>query len=174
MTVSVQMWGESEAVEAMLANMDSRLEPTALAAFLGAHIDPYLRRRAKERFQNEGDEMVGSWLPLASATVTIREASGFPGEHPINVRTGELEDYITGGAANPALPIPGVGAALDFPGRPATGELKRKVETAQQGKPASAGMRATPPRPVLAVGMEDLAFTVSSLTFFLSTGRGKQ
>ena len=171
--VNVQMFGESEAVETMLAMMDSRLSPEAIAGFLGANIDPYLRRRAGERFANEGDDVVGTWLPLSSGTVAIREGLGFSGAHPINKRTGELEDYITGGGANPGIPVAGLGATLKFPGRTATGELKSKVETAQRGKPATGGMRATPPRPVLGMNARDLSFTVMSLTFFLSTGRGK-
>lgn len=171
--VSVQAWADSREVEVMLAGMDTRLSETALAGFLGAHIDPYLRKRAKERFRSEGDDVTGAWVPLASATVNIREGLGFPGAHPINKRTGELENYITAGSFNSGIPLSGVGAMLEFPGRPATGELKKKVETAQGGKKASAGQRATPARPVLGVNERDLAYTVASLTFFLTGTKGR-
>lgn len=170
--VDVQVFGDASEVEEMLEALDTRLDEASIAAFLGAHIDPYLRRRAKDRFRGEGDDVVGAWLPLASATEAIRESQGFPGAHPINRRTGELEEYITSGQMNPGIPVPGVGATLEFPGTPPTGELKTKVETAQRGKPASGGSRATPPRPVLGINARDLTYTVSSLTFYLTGTKG--
>lgn len=122
-----------------------------LTAFLGASIGPYLSQRAKQRFASEGDDVTGPWAPLKPATITIRQSQNY-GSGPINRRTGELENWVVGSGWD-AYPT-GMGASMRFPGKPPTGELKAKVQTAQGG-------RVNPPtvaRPVLGLNENDLLF----------------
>lgn len=146
-----------EQVLAAVGRLEALVSSDGLALFLGTTVGPYLQQRAKQRFQNEGDDVVGAWLPLNPTTVTIREATGFTGEHPINRRTGELEEWVTQGDFFP-YPI-GAGATMVYPGKDASGTLKAKVETAQKGKASP----ATPPRPVLGVNETDLLFITAAL-----------
>ena len=151
-----------DSVEAMLLRVEAALSPTGMSAFLRAEVGVFLQERAKSRFASEGDPAVGgAWLPLAPATQAIR-ASGewnVGPAHPINVRTGELERYITG---DEGITIPsGLGATLQYPAAPPTGAVARKVETAQRG------MGKTPARPVLGVDATDMLFVLTRLAFFV-------
>lgn len=143
-----------------LTNLFTLLSPAGMTFFLGSTMGPYLSKRAKERFQGEGDDAVGKWAPLKPATIAIRESQGF-GAGPINRRTGELENWVVQGGWN-AYPT-GFGASMKFPGKPTGGgELRKKVETAQKGRKSAP---VTVPRPVLAVGETDLIFFQASLAF---------
>ena len=134
------------------------LSPAGAASFLGTSVGPYLSKRAGERFANEGDDAVGgAWAPLKPGTVAIREEMGFPGEHPINVRTGELERWVVGSGWD-AYPF-GAGASLRYPGTAPTGTLKEKVVTAQRGRKDP----DTVARPVLAVNEADMLFVIAAL-----------
>lgn len=142
-------------VEEQLRRLDTAISPTGLAEFLGVKVDTYIRERAKSRFQGEGDDVVGRWSPLKDATVAIREAQGFPGAHPINKRTGDLEDYITG---HRSLVVPmGDGAYMRSPGDAATGELLDKMERAQIGD------SRTVARPVVGMNEQDLIAVLTML-----------
>ena len=147
-------------VDQAMDRLINLLSPAGASAFLAAEIGPYLSMRAKQRFGNEGDDAVGQWLPLAPATQAIREASNYPvaGDHPINRRSGELEDWVVQGGWN-AYPT-GLGASMQYPSRQPSGELRKKVETAQKGKP----FPRTPPRPVLAVSETDMLFFLSAFS----------
>ena len=150
----------------MLNQIDSAMSPVGLAAFLHGSVQPWLIERAKSRFANEGDEVVGKWLPLSEATVSIRESSGFEGSHPINRRTGELEAYITGSGVD-VVAAPGV-ATLRFPGRNTpTKAVREKMSTAQRGR----SNPKTPPRPVLGLGEKDLATVMTTLAFHIKGWR---
>lgn len=145
----------------MLVRLDQAISPVGLTAFLGTRVDPYLRRRASERFENEGDDVTGAWAPLAPSTEYFRETEGFPAAHPINKRTGELEQYIIG---EDALVVPlGAGAALELPGRQAGGWLAEKYKTAQQGK----SYPRTQPRPVLGINERDRMEIMTMLMYFV-------
>jgi hypothetical protein len=140
---------QADTIEETLRRLDTATSPEALAIFMGASIDPYIRGRASARFAQEGDDVTGRWEPLSPATVRIREEKGFGGEHPINRRTGDLEEYITGERSLIA-PIAG-GASMIAPGRKASGELQHKMEVAQTGVDAHAA------RPVVGMNEQDLA-----------------
>lgn len=150
---------DSDVVQAM-ERLINLLSPEGASAFLAAEMGPYLSKRAKQRFANEGDDAVGQWLPLAPATQAIREASNYPvaGDHPINRRSGELEDWVVGGGWN-AYPT-GLGASMQYPSRAPSGELRKKVETAQKGK----AYPRTPARPVLAVSETDMIFFLAAFS----------
>ena len=78
-------------VDKMLAKLTMSLSPTSMSAFLGTVVFQHLSRRARERFDKEGDDAVGTWVPLEKAPKTLRE-SGIRRQARINVRTGHLED----------------------------------------------------------------------------------
>lgn len=136
------------------------LAPAGMMFFLHSTMGPYLRGRARDRFAKEGDDAVGKWQPLAPSTVTIREESGFGGPHPINRRTGELENWVVDGGWN-SYPT-GFGASLQYPKRRPSGELAKKVTVAQKGQKLKP---VTPARPVLGVGETDIIFFQAALAF---------
>jgi len=88
----------------------------------------------------------------------MRQQAGF-GAGPINRRTGELEDWVvnSGWFSYPT----GFGASMRYPNKAPTGELKKKVETAQKGRKYP----STVARPVLGVNENDLLFLMTSLSF---------
>lgn len=139
-------------VEKMLDDVIRFLSPNGAMAFLQGVIGPYLSKRAGDRFKDEGDDVVGKWQELHPATVAIREAGNWPvgGDHPINRRSGELENWVVQGgwAAYPTA----LGASMQYPKNRPTGELKHKVTVAQSGE------GRTPARPVLGVNEADLMF----------------
>lgn len=164
--MQVLVAGNDEGVQRMLEVLDTALNPVAIAAFLGAAVGPYLEKRAEARFADEGDDAVGQWAPLKEVTVGIREAQGY-GAGPINHRSGELEEYITGSGS--AIVAHSWGASLTFPGASPVGELEEKVRTAQQGK----DYPATVPRPVLGISETDLVYVLTALAHHIEgTGRG--
>lgn len=150
-------------VESKLWALDTALNPVAIAAFLGADVDPYIRTRARQRFRDEGDDVSGKWAPLHEATWQWR--SNIPGispEHPINRRTGELETYITESPHN--LNYHTVGATLIMPGKKPSGELKDKVTTAQSGRADP----NTQPRPVIGMNERDLTAVMTMLFLYIA------
>lgn len=135
------------------------LSPIGTSLFLGSTIGPYLSKRAGERFAGEGDDVVGKWAPLKDSTVAIRESQNYPGAHPINRRSGELENWVVDGGWD-AYPT-GFGASLRYPGTRPSGELKDKVLTAQAGRE----FPKTVARPVLGVNENDLFFLIGAYTY---------
>lgn len=163
--IDFEIVGNRQGVQFMLDRIDSALSPVGLAAFLHGSVAPWLEERAEQRFAKQGDDASGRWAPLKPITVEIREEEGY-GPGPINQRTHELRDYILG-VGSDVTAGPGL-ASLTFPGKPAnTQRLKTKVETAQKGK----ARPATVKRPVLAVNERDLGQVLTSLAFFIRTGR---
>lgn len=134
----------------MLDQLFAFLSPAGAAAFLHLEAGPILRKRAGDRFASEGDDVSGKWMPLQESTVRMREAMNFPGEHPINRRTGELENWVVQGGWD-AYPT-AIGASLRYPDKRPSGELRNKVVTAQEGRTHP----YTEPRPVLGVNETDL------------------
>lgn len=145
----------------MLAIVELKLSPPALAGFLKSHVEPILEKRAAQRFASEGDAASGKWAALSPVTEHFRQTSGFPPSHPINRRTGELEDYITG-AGGDAMPL-GLGAELVWP-KPPAGLVARKIKRAQVGD------KRTPARPVMAVDEEDMVATQTALALWIVNG----
>lgn len=147
----------SREVEKSLDKLMLLLGPAGLIAFLGSTMAPYLARRAGDRFAGEGDDVTGAWAPLKDSTIRLRAEQGFPAG-PINRRTGELENWVTGGSfeAYPTVD----GASMRYPRDKPTGELRKKMETAQKGKKHP----STVARPVLGVNERDLLFFQTALS----------
>ena len=158
--MSISVVGNDAGVQRMLEALDTALNPIAVAGFLGAVVDPYIRGRAADRFASEGDGASGQWAPLSPATQEIRDQMGYGASHPINRREGELEEFITqrkGGTT-----VAPYGASIRFPASSPGGELRDKFEHAQAGGVSDSG-KSFPARPVLAMDESDLTFVMLSL-----------
>ena len=166
--VDVQVYGDTAGVQGMLARLDTALNPVAIAAFLGGPVTEFVQSRARSRFKTEGDDAVGGWAPLAPATQAIRAQGGYGSAHPINKRTGRLEDYIVGTPG--AVTMHNLGATLTYPGTPPQGELKDKVQRAQMGR-TSRDSRQGIPRPVLGLNERDLTAVLLMLAMRIKRGR---
>ena len=156
----------SKEVDMMLAAISYRLTPFGMAAFLGKTMGPYIQSRARDRFMQEGDDVSGPWVPLREVTQRIREEStdiSVGPDHPINKRTGELEEYVTGSAYKfwPTT----MGGTLRYPGA-ASGKqsIREKMKTAQKGRVSP----KTVPRPVLGFNEQDLMFFQAALSFYIT------
>lgn len=151
---------QSDPVEQVLMKLDTAISPTGLMGFLAGAAVPWVRERAQSRFASEGDDVSGKWRPLAPATQEIRSRGEWPvgATSPINVRTTELERYIT--QSNAAVWEHTLGATMKYPGTtPTRRSIVEKMRTAQKGR---ANPR-TPARPVLGLNEKDL----SAITGFL-------
>lgn len=161
--IDVEFIGPDEQVGIMLDRLAYVTSPVVLNQFLNTKIDPYLRMRMESRFQQEGDDVTGPWAPLSPVTEQFRTQFGFGAAHPINIRTGDLHDYIVG---TPGMNVyDATGATLVLPGRPPEGKvLKKKLKTAQQGDDR------TPARPVLGMNLQDLTVVMGSLHAHITSG----
>lgn len=175
-TVEVDFIGDDKGVQQLLHRMQVGFSPVAMAAFLGSTVGPWLQQRAKDRFENEGDDVVGRWKPLELSTQDIRRMGTWNvgAAHPINVRTHEMENYVTGSMGDPIAVGPV--AQLTFPDRRGAGskELQKKMRTAQKGAKQK-GFKNTPPRPVIGLGVQDLTFTMAALHLYADrVGKGRR
>jgi hypothetical protein len=160
MVLSIYIRGNTEY---KLMRLSQLLLPESVAAWMGSVVDSFLHERIRQRFENEGDDAAGRWRELAQSTQAIRAQMGYGAEHPINVRTGELQNYIEGTPGR-VVPDP-VGATLNLPGKPAGNvDLQDKYRVAQQG------FENTPPRPVLALSEKDLVGVMGELEAYIRVG----
>lgn len=146
----------------------------AMADWMQRVVAPFLQTRATRRFASEGDDASGKWEQLAIATRLIRRNMGFPPAHPINVRTGDLRDFVinTENIASTAQT-----ATLQKPGKTGTSRLtEQKLRVAQRGGlPPRAGKtrgkagpnRPAPPRPVAAINRTDEDFIFNRLVAWM-------
>jgi len=161
MSIIVDVRIDTAQVQAIMAILQARLSSPGLHGWLHGVMVPFLQNRAINRFANEGDEVTGKWTPLKASTVMIRQAHGHPGDHPINVRTGQMRNFIV---AAPGSTKGSAGyAALTWPGPVPTGKMMTKVQTAQVGNPGA----NTVARPILGVGPNDSIFAIAALTQYL-------
>lgn len=148
---------DKDNVEEMLNRVSNALSTVGMYAFLYGAVGPWLRERAEDRFQAEGDDVSGKWLPLEAYTQRVRSAAGYGAQHPINRRTGELESYITDGGWD--VISAGAFSQLTFPGNAPSVSEAVKVSAAQIG----VTYPSTPARPVLGVNEVDLAYVLAAL-----------
>lgn len=158
----VMVFVDDRAVQRSLNALEVALAGPSLHGFLTHSVEPYLRTRAKARFAGEGDDVVGKWAPLMPYTEAIRASKGYGPAHPINRRTGALENFITQGT-NEFHTGP-LDAALFMPGRNASPEMKRKIATAQVGR----SLPDTVARPVLGMNQTDLIEVMVTLGGFVA------
>ena len=89
-----------------MKSLQDALDPKAIATHHMATTTGYLKNRALSRFESEGDDASGKWLPLAPYTVQDRAQRGFPASNPIMRRTGSLRKWV--------MDSPGVASAETF------------------------------------------------------------
>lgn len=152
---------DAASTNAMLAELEKRLSSEGLADFLSDRVDGFLRARIAQRFSGEGDDVSGAWHPLTVATSMIRASQGFPPDHPINVRTGDMRSFLVNSASD--VKEHSLGATLKHPPPTTNKFINEKIRTAQQGK----SRPRTPPRPVIGVNENDLLFVTSELAAYL-------
>lgn len=150
-------------VQRVLTRLAFTTSAVGLSLFMRGSTHRYLTERAQTRFDQEGDSASGKWAPLREATQNWRSYYGFGEDHPINKRTGALEEYITRG--KPEVFEEPTGATLMFPGPTNNTWLTKKMERAQ------AGDSTTVARPVLAFDTNDVAAILVSLSVFVITGQ---
>lgn len=150
-----------------LVRLDSCFSPIGRQMFMQQRVVPWLQERAQARFDTEGDAASGKWAPLAGSTVEIRQNEGFPGSHPINIRTGDMETYITQGSGT--VTHSGWSTLLEFPRADIGGVEKVKINRAQRGD------SRTPRRPVLAIDQSDMMHIMNQFKLHIESfagGRG--
>lgn len=149
---------------AVVAELMHRLEAQELVDFLRQKIEPYVKLRIEGRFVGEGDDVTGAWDPLKVATRLIRASHGFPPDHPINVRTSRMKDFLLISPAD--IKVQGPEVELTHPGPTGDRSLNEKIKTAQFGSTSP----NTQPRPVLGFNENDLLFITSELAAYLTEG----
>jgi hypothetical protein len=161
---SIELEINKKDLDTKLTLLESRLDNTELATWMRGDLVQHLQDRASSRFAAEGDDAVGTWTPLSPITELIRSAKGFSPAHPINVRTGDLKNFIT--SDDGSISASGGGLQLEFPDNPPTGELLDKLATAQTGK----SNPKTPMRPVIALGLTDYNEIMDLLSIYITNG----
>lgn len=151
-------------LDLVLGSLAAKLSPPGLASFLDMIVDPFIRERINQRFAMEGDDVSGAWHPLSAATQHIRASYGFPAAHPINVRTGELRDWLVNTPSD--IKVSGFTAEANHPPPTTDSVMNTKLVTAQSGK----AHPKTPARPVIGLDENDLLFVTSSLVAYISEG----
>lgn len=163
MYVRVSYTMDSLSAQIMMTALAAKLTAPAMMGFMAGVVTPYIQGRIKNRFAGEGDDVSGKWLPLAQATVDIRKKAGFPGEHPINVRTGQMAGYLFFNSGR-VVSAGGI-TDLEYPNPGAIGtQLGRKLMTAQMGSASP----PTPPRPVLGFNMSDNVALTAAVAGYLT------
>ena len=146
--------------KALLDAIEQTLMGHNLYQYLRDHMQPYVRLRTAHRFRAEGDDASGPWAPLMAATQQIREHAGFPPMHPINRRTGELENFLLRGVIDQSWTPDS--AIMRYPGTPPTHALREKLKTAQQGR----ARPRTVPRPVVKANAADMSYFTNNFLFW--------
>lgn len=155
---------DKSSAQGVIDELRDRLQAAGLEQFLEKVVEPFMKLRIENRFQSEGDDVTGKWQPLHVATQLIRASYGFPPDHPINVRTSQMKDFLV----NTKSDIKASGADVTLTHPPPTGNksLDEKIKAAQQGK----SKPRTPARPVLGFNENDLLFVTSELAAYLVEG----
>lgn len=161
--VDIQILGDSRDISRRLAGLDLAFASENIAAWLVAGVDPLLRQKTEQVFASEGEALGQKWQDLTPFTVQDRKNHGFPGEHPINVRTGQMKKHLID--APPRIAIHSLGATMWSPGNNPSGKLGKKIQTAQQGDPSV----HTPARPVLGVDTTDLEIVLLALSVHIAS-----
>jgi hypothetical protein len=168
--IDVELIGTDEDVIRMLTYLESRLTFGELSIFLEEEFKPYLVERIRNRFANEGDDVVGTWAPLSPVTEQWRawgrerQFWSVGDDHPINQRTREMYDYLTEGTWQVYTGGAGQGSAvLSSPtNRNNDRKMREKLSQAQRGRGSS------PSRPVLGMNEADLAYFLTLFALHLA------
>lgn len=155
----LQVIGHAEIGDTLLdlERLSVKLSAPMMGVWLSTTVEPFLKARTRNRFAEESWDN-GEWKALAPATVEERTMLGFPPSHPIQRRTGELEDYFS--ENNGDYFISSVGVMLKYPGGQPEGEkLAYKIRQAQYG----VARTGAPRRPVLNLSIIDYEYIMMGL-----------
>lgn len=178
----VEILVDKKDVDRHMRAIEDSLRGNSMMLFHQLATQQILRNRARERFAKEGDAVSGRWARLLDSTQDIREHAGYGPAHPINKRTGELENYITNG--NNQFTYGADFANFFMPGR-GSRTARAKLATAQGGRPAGGPMpdgwggtkpspSPTVPRPVIGMDAVDLAHVVAAFPIWLGAEVAKR
>ena len=146
----------ASSVDQIMARLEYAMSGASMTEFLVRKVHPWWRDEEVQRFAHQGDVAgggtgpFGDWADLAPATVRIREANGYDGDGPINVRDGSMLDALINQYDIEAA----MGeASMTIPGNSIDNVTANKIKTAQMGNPTNQipGFGPTPPRPVLSL-----------------------
>jgi len=147
----------------MLLAVERAIGPPKMAEFIMGDVVLRLRDQATKRFAGEGDAAAGGqWLPLSPSTEDIRESLGFPRDHPINERFGELKNFVTGNKGE-IIDIGAESTSVLWPGQSGRKALEDKYATAQVGSKKAKLRGKTPARPVAAFDEADAQYVLGAL-----------
>jgi len=163
-TMTVDFGVQADDAEKLFLKLENLLSPEMLAVFMAGPVVQHFQQRFNEFFEDQGTPS-GAWQPLSEVTIADRVEQGF-GPGPINERTGQLRDFITDSPGE--VRVLATLAVLTYPGPLPSGELGRKVKTAQQGGTFSG--HSVPARPVMEIDETDMLFTMSALNFYIERG----
>jgi len=133
--------------------------------FLRGPVVTTLQLRASERFAAQGDDASGKWAPLRWPTEQIRAFQGFGPKWPINIRTGDMRDWLLGDGGE-VRAYRGGHARVNWPNKP-SGELGEKYSTAQKGNKK----KNTVARPIVAMNAADSTLVRTEFSAWLQ-GQG--
>lgn len=157
--ISFDVTVDMAAVELSLERAEAAISGPSLSAFLQNGGVQVLQERAAERFDREGDDINGRWADLKYITRIIRLYTGFPPEHPINRRTGALQNFVVTNQGEHRAT--GFTAGMSWP----TGESGR---VAKKYLGAQKGEGTAPPRPVAAANGVDLQLLLSGVAHWIA------
>lgn len=163
---SVQYLVEDADVVAILQALEVALSPVGLMPWMEGPLAAYMEERVASRFATEGDDVTGKWVPLSAATQAIRTSQGYGGAHPINVRTGEMEEFVRTHAVHSEGDA---GVVFHMPQDMPQGELAAKMDMAQNGGTTEQG-KPVPARPVLGMNLADLDVVTRLLSEHVNHG----
>lgn len=155
-------------VDRTMKRIDKALDPRRIYAWMQGPLEQILQEQTDERFADE-QWSGGPWPALKPRTEQIRQSLGFQPDHPINVRYGELFDWLTENP-NPAVQIIGGNMTqMTFPGQAPSKLEEKKLSVAQKGaRPSKAESRgAVPARPVLELSGANIATVLLAFNQYL-------
>lgn len=158
--IDVDIVINDEKINSKLNRLEYLFSGPMIAALLDQGVVQLLQADAMRRFRTQGASDGAEWAPLRDSTLDIRASDGYPYPmFPINVRTGELSDYVLHGLGDTA--VIGDYAQLTWPDPlPDSGNLKHAYRQAQRGNQA----KNSPPRPVVQLSVQGMTAIYLALT----------
>lgn len=159
--ISVETEVDAREVWLLLERANHALSWVNIGQAVRGPVVQYLQERVEDRFAQQGDDASGKWAPLTEATQRIRASKGYTPAGPINIRTGEMYNWLLNANGELVGGVVGEGGdlLLMWPGDYPSGELGDKLAHAQEGDPDT----RTVPRPVVAADGTDMATVLTIL-----------
>lgn len=123
--------------------------------------DEIMRSSFQQNFSKEGRPT--KWAPLSEKAINIRTSEGFPGEHPILVRTGNMMDEMTNMLGE--IKSSAGSHSMSWGINQLRADSAKKLKAHETGELLSG--KKIPKRPVLIMQKEDMNNLSSSLEKFL-------